>query len=366
LLLDLQGVPYLSRKRTHLAESLRIEAGWTLISCSGTIGRTAYVRQELAGMLLSQHAIRAVLTDPEVDAGYLFAYLSAGHAQAMIKQRTYGSIVQHIEPEHIGDIPVPIPSGSDQSAIGDLVRHAATGRTEASRLLDLSSAYFDALVPSLRFSHEHQRAEFTASRIGPGRRLDAFYHAGWAAEGRSSPGDLVGEVATVSRPALIKRIFVERGVPFISGVDVYQVRPSFRARIMSIEAERAEARVAEGMIVVQRSGQRYGLLGRPAYIGTRLHGVAASEDLMRISPKTPAVAARIFAFLRSESGRRSLLRLSYGTSIPHFNQEGLASVAVPDLPSPLIDGAMEALRLRERADKDEELAIKRVEAWLDS
>lgn len=366
LLLDLQGLLLISRARTRQASQLRISEGWTLISCSGTIGRTVFVRREIANHILSHDAIRAVPRDAEIKAGYLFAFLSSRHVLAMMRQRTYGSVVQHIEPAHIADLPVPSPGANDEGEIDRLVRGAADSRTQAASLLDSARSYFDTLVPSLRFTHEHQRAEYIASQIGLARRLDAFYYAGWAAEGHSSLGVHLGEIAAVSRPTLIKRIFVERGVPFISGVDVYQVRPSFRTRIMSIEADRAEARVAEGMIVVQRSGQRYGLLGRPAYIGARLQGVAASEDLMRIAPRTPALGARIFAFLRSESGRRSLLQLSYGTSIPHFNQEGLASVAVPDLPSPLIDGAMEALRLREKADKDEELAIKRVEAWLDS
>ena len=34
-------------------------------------------------------------------SGYLFAFLSSAPAQAMIRQRTYGSVVQHIEPHHL-------------------------------------------------------------------------------------------------------------------------------------------------------------------------------------------------------------------------------------------------------------------------
>jgi hypothetical protein len=171
-------------------------------------------------------------------------------------------------------------------------------------------------------------------------------------------------MAGVSRPGLIKRIFVQRGTPFLSGIDVFQVRPTSRNRIMTAEAERAEALVMAGQLLVQRSGQRYGLLGRPAYVGRRLQGFAASEDLMRITPVDPSIAGRVFAYLRSDSGRRALIRMSYGTSIPHFNQDQLARVRIPTLPSELLADAARALELREQADAHEEQATSEVQRWL--
>jgi len=59
-----------------------------------------------------------------------------------------------------------------------------------------------------------------------------------------------------------------------------------------------------------------------------------------------------------------MLRHSYGTSIPHVNPEGIASLIVPPLPPTLLAGANRALALREQADADEERAIREVEAWL--
>jgi type I restriction enzyme S subunit len=366
LLLDLQGLLQISRARTKQASALRILEGWTLISCSGTIGRTAFVRREIAGHILSHDVIRAVPHDGDIKKGYLFAFLSSRQALAMIRQKTYGSVVQHIEPGHIADLPVPTPDSADEDNIDRLVCTAAEARTEAAMLLDAASAHFDSLGPHFTYTQEHQRAEGVITKVRPGRRLDAFHHVGWASQTNLSDGDHLGDLGPVSRPGMIKRVFVERGVPFISGVDVYQVRPPFRTRLMTLEAERANALVTAGQIVVQRSGQRYGLLGRPALIGRRLDGYAASDHLMRISPVSPEARARIFAFLRSELGRRSLLRTSYGTSIPTLNPDGLADQRVPALPLELVSAAERALQLREQADADEEQAIRQVEAWLDS
>src|SRR5207249_3625805 len=109
--------------------------GWTLVSCSGTIGNAAYVRGEMVGMAASQHVMRAVPYAGVLHPGYLFAFLSSAPAQAMIQQKTYGSVVQHIEPHHIEDLPVPQPNEALAGEVHALVTAASGARTEASRLL---------------------------------------------------------------------------------------------------------------------------------------------------------------------------------------------------------------------------------------
>ena len=56
---------------------LRLEEGMTTISCSGTIGRMAYVRPELAGLWSSQHVLKVVPNPDAVRPGYLYAFLSS-------------------------------------------------------------------------------------------------------------------------------------------------------------------------------------------------------------------------------------------------------------------------------------------------
>jgi type I restriction enzyme S subunit len=169
LLADLRNIPLLSNAGTPGLPKLLVQGGWTLISCSGTIGNTAYVRPEMAGMAASQHVMRAVPEDSDITPGYLFAFLSSAPAQAMIKQKTYGTIVQHIEPHHIADIPVPLPDRPMQERIHALVDGAAKARTEASRLLDAAAAYFDALAGPMPSAHDHARAAGVVrqSRLGP-------------------------------------------------------------------------------------------------------------------------------------------------------------------------------------------------------
>lgn len=365
LLADLHGLSLLSRRATLNLDALTGTAGSTLVSRSGTIGRTAYWRDEMRAMAVSEHVIHVRPVRGRVLAGYLFAFLSSKPAQAMIRQHTYGSVVQHIEPHHLADLPIPLPEAPDQRRIHDLVDGAAAKRTEASRLLDEASAHFDAQAGPFRYPHEHAFATAVVARLALRRgRLDAYTHCGWSTEAAGIRGDPLDNLAEVTRPGIIKRLFAERGIPFVSGVDVFQVRPSARSRLRSDEAERSGSLIRAGQILVQRSGQRYGLLGRPAYVGQRLDGWASSEDLLRVSSWDASQMGRLFSFLRSGAGRRQLVGQSYGTSIPHVNPEIVSGLMVPALPRDLADKANRALQLREQADADEERAIQEVEAWL--
>lgn len=364
LLADLNAVPNLANDAIDESPELLIREGWTLISRSGSIGNTAYVRREMDGMAASEHVIRVRSRGEAALSGYLFAFLSSTIGQLLLKSQTYGTIIQHIEPHHIADLPVPLPDPTFQQRIHDLINSAATARAEASRLLDKAALYLDGQAGLLQYKHDHARAKGIVQRSQLNWRLDAFHHVGWAVEPRALAGTSLGSVARVSRPGIVKRIFVERGTPFVSGIDVFQHRPTFRQRIMTAEANRASTWVRSGQILIQRGGQRYGLLGRPAMVTRRMNGWSASEDLIRIDLRDSHDVPWVFAYLRSESGRRQTLRHSYGTSIPKLNEAGVAALHVPDLPQELAAGATRALALREQADADEERAIHEVEAWL--
>ncbi len=294
---DLPRDMRLSIALTSVLPILKVESGWTLISSAGTIGDTTYVREELTEYAISQDMLR-VAPFKNILSGYLFAYLSTRGAQALLRFRTYGSVVDRIEPKHIADLPVPLLAPTQQQNIHNLVVSASQARTDANKLLKDVAEYFNSLVGPMTSTHDHVR--------------------------------------TIT---LIKS----------SQLDY-----------------RFEARVRSGDIAIQGSGQRYGLLGRPAYIGKRLDGWASSHDLFRIRASNITSTARIYAFLRSDSGHRAMLRHSYGTSIPHVNPEGIASVRVPVLPDFLVVKATRALQLIEQADADEEQAIREVEQWVNS
>lgn len=104
---DLSNVSLISKKAVQLNPKLIIKEGWTLITRSGTIGRIAYCRPDMSGMACTEDVLRVVPDPDKILPGYLYAYLSSSFGVPLIVFGTYGAIIQHIEPHHIAELPVP-------------------------------------------------------------------------------------------------------------------------------------------------------------------------------------------------------------------------------------------------------------------
>jgi len=97
----------------------------TIISCSGTIGRMAYVREDMAVVWSSQDVMKVVPDAEKIPPGYLYTYLSSKFGVPLVVGGTYGAIIQHIEPEHIADLPVPRLGKKIETMAHELIDEAA-------------------------------------------------------------------------------------------------------------------------------------------------------------------------------------------------------------------------------------------------
>ena len=132
---DLAGLQLISKRVARANPKLLINSGWTLITRAGTVGRMAYARADMDGLACSEHVLR-VIPDPEdIPPGYLYAYLSSKFGVPLIVGGAYGTIIQHIEPNHIAELPVPRLGKALERHAHALVDRAAQFRSEATRLL---------------------------------------------------------------------------------------------------------------------------------------------------------------------------------------------------------------------------------------
>ena len=161
---------------------LRIEGGTTLVSRSGTIGRMAYVRPEMSGMWATEHAIK-IVPDPElIRPGYLYAFLSGRYGRPLLTGGMYGAIVQHIDPQDVAGIPVPLAPDDVQDEAHRLVTEAAEMRTAASGELRAVIREIEraaGLPPIDRWSGVESPDTSPVLASALGGRMDGLFHSGY-------------------------------------------------------------------------------------------------------------------------------------------------------------------------------------------
>jgi len=90
-------------------ESLKVNAGWILVTRSGSTGITSSVPPAWDGYAMSEHIIRIIPNSKKLDPYYLQAFLRTQYAQEIISRGVFGSVIDEITPEYIGEMEIPIP-----------------------------------------------------------------------------------------------------------------------------------------------------------------------------------------------------------------------------------------------------------------
>lgn len=128
-------IKHLSTSETSFMEELLIKQNWTLITCSGTIGRTCFVYKNYEDYAASQHILRVVPNESLIDGGYLYAVLATDYGYHQLLRYRYGAVIDEIDDGQISSVLIPLElTEKQQAVIGDKVRLAYDKRAEAIRL----------------------------------------------------------------------------------------------------------------------------------------------------------------------------------------------------------------------------------------
>lgn len=142
---DLSNISLIAKSVVKQNPKLLIKEQTTLITRSGSIGRMAYTRSDMSGMACTEDVLRVVPAGDKVKPGYLYAYLSSKYGIPMIVSGTYGAIIQHIEPHHIADLPVP-RLGNIEGQAHELVQKAAENLSKYQRNInEATNMLFEAV-----------------------------------------------------------------------------------------------------------------------------------------------------------------------------------------------------------------------------
>lgn len=379
LLADLSRVGLL-RKKDALSPKLsylKLEEGMTLISCSGTIGRMVYAGSYMNNLWSSQDVLKVVPDPDKILPGYLYAYLSSKFGIPQVTEGTYGAIIPHLEPTHITKLPVP-RLGAIESTVHSLCDTAAKLRSEASIKLqiagDTMNEYFE-FPKQLALSHRNFSVTTALSNTLTYRMVGAYYIAA-AQESdrllvRSNRLDVLGNlISSVGETGRLKQLFVseEYGVPFLTSSEIFRLeyKPT-RFIAKHLIPTSVDWTVKEEDILLARSGQVGGIIGRGVWADKRFQGACVSVHVLRLRVKdNDILSGYLFAFLfLTDVGYRQLVRFASGSSIPYLAAADVLSIRVPrtvnEVETTIHTLVRDAGRLRAEAQAKEDEARKMVE-----
>lgn len=337
---DLSTLPRLRRSDAESGRLsyLRLRPGMMMISCSGTIGRMTYVRPDMDGVWSSQDVLK-VVPDPErIPAGYLYAFMSSRYGVPLVVAGTYGAIIQHIEAEHIADLPVPRFGSTFEQEVAHAVDAAAAERVAASQYRRAALNLFQSKIEWSEHASFIADAPMASTLRG---RMDAFHYSPRVEAGRASLashcgsrlGDRVETVFEPNRGSRLKVTDPAFGVPFLSSSSVFELTPRAEYLVSrSLTPNLEGLLLSDCDVLVPRSGQLGGIIGRAVLPLPMNVGQAGSEHLVRVRCHSSSDAAYLWAVLASEPGYWALVGTAFGSSIPSLDSSLISELVVPWLP----------------------------------
>lgn len=373
---DLSCLPLISKKQVAKNPLFLVEKGWILITRSGSIGKTAYVRPEMDGMACAD-ALRVVPDPNKIPPGYLYAFLSSKFGVPLIASGTYGAIIQYLEPKHITDIPVPRLDLKTEWEIHDLVEKAAELRTKASiQIRDIQRDILAYFGDSPKFPVGQRHPHWCGQRVASSKifevgRLDSLFFnpvaidiEKWIEEHPAGYWQL-SEVANVFDVPQFKHIYVdpEFGTGFFTSGDIFLVDKKPDKFLSRSETKGLNKYILEkGWVLLARSGSLGGNIAIPQFADSAMVGMAASDHVIRIAPKSKScLPGYLYAYLDlHEIGYPLILRTAAGACVPVLWPLYLNSLKVlkpgKELNEKSDKSVQSAFEMRVEATKIEDLA----------
>lgn len=371
-----QNDGYISKLTETNIELLRVLEGQVLITCSGTIGKVCFVSETLNGKIFSHDLLRIRFKN-EHDNGFFYTFLKTSVGKSILKSNKYGSVISHIEAEHINEVLLPKAPINLKKKIHDLILQSYAKRDESNKLIDeATKIMIDELeLPPIEelkkeaFSYSKDINSFSTKLSDLNGRLEGNYHlpiievtekylSKKASLIKLNSEDIVEKIILAG---VFKRNYVLKGhgYPFLGGKEITQLCPEtdkYLSKITHKKRYNQELKVKENWILVTDRGT----IGKTVLVPKQMDGVAVSQNVLKIVPKM--YSGYLFCFLNSEYGQLLIKRQSYGSVVNMIDDICMGDIKIPmlsnkDKLNEIDNMVLESNKLRYIAYKKEQEAI---------
>jgi type I restriction enzyme S subunit len=328
------SLKFISKKLTKNLHSSMLFEGWTLISRSGTIGNTAYVNKDFIDKAASEHIIR-IIPNEQIKAGYLYSFLTCKYGYALLTQGTFGAVIQHIEPDYLLGLPIPIISNSNQLKIHNLIHDSSDLRVQANKLLNEAINNFEKKISESKVQLGYQIGKVSSKSLKSFHlRLDSQYQLLWKSLLKEQKNQIEYlPISDFAKNIFVggrgKRMYVENGIPFLSSSDMMLYNPKRNCKKVSKNTPGLNSMlVSKYDILISRSGT----VGNTVIVGDDLSNTAISEHALKlVIDKDKILPNYVYCYLKTTHGKKCLEASSFGSVIITLNEDLIGNIDLPIL-----------------------------------
>ncbi len=351
---------YISKITNCDIETLKVKKGEILLTRSGTVGSVTIVSNTLENKVFSDDVIRIKLNN-ECDIGYLYTYLKTKIGKKILQTNKYGSVITHIEPEHLEETIIPNASKKIKEEINGIIKESFDMRDQSNKLIDYAEKILleELKIPSiegLSNKKEDCTQTFNIKLSNVNNRLDVSYHITIVDEiinrikKNSERIIRLGEkeiTKNIILAGVFKRVYVgeDEGIPFLGGKEIVQLSPDvekYLSRPIHFKRYEKELKVKENMLLVTDRGT----VGTIALVPKHFENWAVSQNVLKIEARDNRIAGYLYVFLNTELGKILIRREIYGSVIDMIDDNSMGNVQIP------------LLKDKQKQDKINQLALK--------
>lgn len=370
---------YISKITKCSLDELRLKTQTLLLTRSGTIGTISYVSKTLENTVFSDDVIRVTFKDA-VDLGYTYTFLKSSIGQKILTTNGYGSVITHLEPEHLNEIPIPNAPNEIKQRINNLINDSYRLRDESNELIDnATQLLIDELqLPDISafevddFKKNAPVETYCVKLSDLNGRVDASYHVPIVNAITAHLKKYADEVTTVGDnrissdiilPGRFKRVYVEEGYGrvFIGGKQLWELDPTNKKYLSNSKHNKRiikELEISENTTLITRSGT----IGKVTMVPKHWEHWVTSEHIIRVVPSSSEIAGYLNVFLASDYGNALIKRFTYGSVVDEIDANHVSQIAIPllknkDVQKQINDLALQANQKRYKAYKLEQQAL---------
>lgn len=328
---------YLSNKQAEQLKHLWLKKDWILVTCSGTLGNVTYTNSTFEDKIATHDLIRIVPNDKNILKGVVYAFLAGKYGYYQITQSQFGGVVKHTNDKDVGKIVIPLFPEDVQVKVDSSIKESARLREDAAAALEKAKD-----ILALWINAEFEKHYFKTSSVSYKEILDSLQH-------RLDPPALINDgVKTifelknrlehttigkingkVYRPGIFKRNYVEDGIPYIKGSEIFLNNPFRRCDYLSRTRTPFidEMAMKEGQILITCAGSVGDIkLITKEYVDKQSIG---SQDIIRLESYDALYTKEyMFVYLQQPFVYDYIQSMKYGAVIERIEPFHVESIPV--------------------------------------